>query len=505
MRVRTRIAPSPTGAPHIGTAYIALFNRAFARHHGGQFLLRIEDTDQVRSTRESETAIFEALRWLGLDWDEGPDVGGPCGPYRQSERTSVYQEHAGALVSQGHAYPCFCTAERLNGLRKEQEEKQLRIGYDGLCASLAPAVAAARVAAGESHVIRLRTPADGVCRIQDRFRGEIEIGWDTVDDQILVKADGFPTYHLANVVDDHLMEISHVIRGEEWISSAPKHLLLYEAFGWTPPVLAHLPLLRNPDKSKLSKRKNPTGILYYRQAGFLPKALINYLGLMAYRPEGDLEIFDFETLVAGFDLDRVSLGGPIFDIQKLRALNGHYIRELSDRDLLGTLRSWLLNDEALLDVVRMAQPRLEQLADFMPMAAYLFADKLELDVAELEKAAGGEPGRAAELVQLVQWEFEASKAWDVDAIRACFTRVSEKEGLKFKQLMGLFFRVFSGRAVALPLFDALVWLGRDMSLRKLQYAQESMREAGCGLSGKALKRLEKAYFEKYQGESSNGD
>ncbi len=496
MRVRTRVAPSPTGAPHIGTAYIALFNRAFAKHHGGQFILRIEDTDQVRSTPESETAIFEALRWLGLDWDEGPDIGGSCGPYRQSERTALYREHVDRLVTSGHAYRCFCTSERLAALRLTQEANQERIGYDGHCAGLDAGDAAQRVAAGEAHVIRLRTPQEGVCQIADRFRGTIEIAWETVDDQILVKADGFPTYHLANVVDDHLMEITHVIRGEEWISSAPKHLLLYEAFGWEPPVLAHLPLLRNPDKSKLSKRKNPTSILYYRQAGFLPKALINYLGLMAYRPEGDLEMFDFDTMVASFDLDRVHLGGPIFDIQKLRAFNGHYIRELEDVDLLATLKGWLLQDASLLELVRMAQPRLEQLADFVPMTAYLFADQIPLDPADIDQA-GKDSGKAAAWIQFVQWEFARLGDWDADGVRDCFNRVAEREGVKFKLLLGVFFRVFSGRAVALPLFEALVWLGRDMTLRRLHYAQEALREAGLGLSGKALKRLEKWYQERY--------
>ncbi|MFU8780617.1 MAG: glutamate--tRNA ligase [Kiritimatiellia bacterium] len=496
MKVRTRIAPSPTGAPHIGTAYIALFNRAFAKHHGGQFILRIEDTDQVRSTRESEAAIFDALRWLGLDWDEGPDVGGAFGPYRQSERTAIYREHAERLVASGHAYPCFCTTERLAELRQMQEANQTRIGYDGHCAGLDAAAAAQRVASGEPHVIRLRTPPDGVCQITDRFRGVIDIAWETVDDQILVKADGFPTYHLANVVDDHLMEITHVIRGEEWISSAPKHLLLYEAFGWEPPVLAHLPLLRNPDKSKLSKRKNPTGILYYRQAGFLPQAILNYLGLMAYRPEGDLEIFDFDTMVASFALDRVSLGGPIFDIQKLRAFNGHYIRELQDAELLETLKGWLLQDGSLLGLVRMAKPRLEQLADFVPMTAYMFADQVTLDPADIDQA-GKVSGKAAEWVQFAQWEFERLSHWEAEDIRGCLSKVAECEGVKFKLLLGVFFRVFSGRAVALPLFETLVWLGRDMTLRRLQYAQEALREAGVGLSGKALKRLEKSYQERY--------
>ncbi len=496
MTVRTRIAPSPTGAPHIGTAYIALFNRVFAKHHGGQFILRIEDTDQVRSTAESEQAILTALRWLGLDWDEGPDVGGAHGPYRQSERSALYQDHAMQLVTSGHAYPCFCSAERLATLRRQQEENQERIGYDGHCADIAAAEAARRVAAGEAHVIRLRTPCEGICSIQDRFRGEIEIGWETVDDQILIKGDGFPTYHLANVVDDHLMEITHVIRGEEWIPSAPKHLLLYEAFGWEAPELAHLPLLRNPDKSKLSKRKNPTGILYYRQAGFLPEAICNYLGQMAYRPEGDLEIFDMETMVAGFDLGRVSLGGPVFDIEKLRALNGHYIRQLSAGDLLGRLRHWLLHDESLLGLVGMAQPRLEQLADFVPMTAYMFADQVSLDAAAIDQA-GTASGKAAEWIQFVQWEFERLASWDAEGIRGCLQRVATCEEVKFKKFLGVFFRVCSGRAAALPLFESLAWLGRDMTLRRLQYGQDVLREAGVGLSKKALKRLEKSYRERY--------
>ena len=271
MTVRTRIAPSPTGDPHIGTAYMALFNYAFARRHGGQFLLRIEDTDQTRSTAESERAIFEALGWLGLRWDEGPDVGGPHGPYRQSERTVIYREHAVRLVEAGHAYPCFCSAERLAGLREKQMAAGETPGYDGHCVAIDPDEARRRIAAGETHVIRMRVPSEGECVFTDRLRGEIRIPWTQVDHQILLKSDGFPTYHLANVVDDHLMGITHVIRGEEWINSAPKHLLLYEYFGWQAPELCHLPLLRNPDKSKLSKRRNPTSINSYRQAGYLPR------------------------------------------------------------------------------------------------------------------------------------------------------------------------------------------------------------------------------------------
>jgi len=500
MTVRTRIAPSPTGAPHIGTAYIALFNYAFAKKNGGQFILRIEDTDQVRSTRASEIAILEALRWIGLPWDEGPDVGGPKGPYRQSERTEIYRQQCDTLVATGKAYPCFCSTERLAALRQQQEADKTRIGYDGLCSHLAADEIRRRIDAGEPHVIRLRTPGQGECVLQDRFRGEIRIPWETIDDQILLKADGFPTYHLANVVDDHLMEISHVIRGEEWISSTPKHLLLYEAFGWTPPVFAHLPLLRNPDKSKLSKRKNPTGILFYRQAGYLPEALLNFLGLMAYSPADGNEMFDLATMASTFDLDRVSLGGPIFDIQKLLAFNGRYIRDLKAVALLERLKTWMLNDEVFSKLVPLAQPRLNELSDFVPMISFVFADRLPLDAAALTKGFE-DPLRVAELLQVVQWEVERAADWSVDAIKAMFLTIAEKEDIKFKTLLAICFVALTGNTVSLPLFDAMVLMGRDLSLRRVQYAQETLAAAGTVLSGKASKKLMNDYELRYRKES----
>jgi len=270
MTVRTRIAPSPTGDPHVGTAYIALFNLCFARQHGGQFILRIEDTDQVRSTVESERMILDSLRWLGLEWDEGPDVGGPHGPYRQSERMHIYGDYARQLVEQGDAFYCFATADELDGMRREQMARGETPKYDGRGLALTEEEVSARLAAGMPHVIRMKVPEEGVCTFNDRLRGVIEIPWAQVDMQVLLKADGMPTYHLANVVDDHLMGITHVIRGEEWINSAPKHQLLYRYFGWEMPELCHMPLLRNPDKSKLSKRKNPTSITFYRAMGYLP-------------------------------------------------------------------------------------------------------------------------------------------------------------------------------------------------------------------------------------------
>lgn len=498
MTVRTRIAPSPTGSPHIGTAYIALFNYAFARKNNGQFILRIEDTDQSRSTRESEREILDALNWIGIPWDEGPDKGGPCGPYRQSERAAIYREHALRLVETGMAYPCFCTPERLDELRRSQAKAgQDKLGYDGLCASLDPAEAGRRMAAGEPHVIRLRVPAEGECAFKDRFREMVRIPWNTIDQQILLKSDGFPTYHLANVVDDHLMGITHVIRGEEWISSTPKHLLLYKAFGWTPPEFAHLPLLRNPDKSKLSKRKNPTSILYYRRAGYLPAALRNYLGLLAYSLPDGRERFSLDEMAASFDFDRVSLGGPIFDPQKLRAFNGAYIRDLAPGELMSECRKWLLNEETWQKALPLAQPRLALLSDLVPMTAFLFADRPAVAAAELAAAGGGDPATTAQRLKLAQWECEKCAAWNKDIAQRIFNNMAEKENLKLKDLLRPFFLALSGAEVSLPIFDSMELLGRDMVVRRIQYALETLEAAGTPLKGKALKALSERYETDY--------
>src|SRR5512142_1764426 len=344
MSVRTRIAPSPTGDPHVGTAYVALFNYAFARKHGGQFLLRIEDTDRERSSAASEAMIFEALHWLGLRWDEGPDVGGPHGPYRQSERTAIYREHAAELVRRGAAYPCFCTRERLDALREEQKARKQNFGYDGHCRALPREEAGRRAATGEPHVVRLAMPAEGETVVADLLRGELRFDNAQVDDQVLLKSDGFPTYHLANVVDDHLMGITHVIRAEEWLSSLPKHAILYQGFGWEPPVFCHLPLLRNADRSKISKRKNPVSVNFYKRAGYLPEVMLNFLALMGWSMPDEHEEFTLEEFIDEFTLERISLGGPVFDVEKLRWLNGKYLRRLLPAQLLERLREGLLSD-----------------------------------------------------------------------------------------------------------------------------------------------------------------
>src|SRR5665213_3471916 len=341
--IRVRIAPSPTGDPHVGTAYIGLLNYVYAKQRGGKFVLRIEDTDRARFVATSEQMIFDALRWLGLTWDEGPDVGGPYGPYRQSERTEIYRQHAEMLLASGHAYRSFETAEELDAMRKSQLAAKLPPRYNGAHRELNAAQIAAFEAEGRPAVVRLKVPAEGETSFRDELRGAVTFTHNNVDDQVLLKSDGFPTYHLANVVDDHLMQITDVIRAEEWISSTPKHVLLYNAFGWEMPRFWHMPLLRNLDKSKISKRKNPVSLVFYEKSGYLPEAMLNFLGLMGggmaqpteeeivskhlNTKEGD--IFSLAEMLEKYDFQRISLGGPVFDLVKLKWLNGEYLRKLT--------------------------------------------------------------------------------------------------------------------------------------------------------------------------------
>jgi glutamyl/glutaminyl-tRNA synthetase len=294
---RVRIAPSPTGEPHVGTAYIALFNYLFAKKNGGEFILRIEDTDAARSTPEFEQKVLDALKWCGLSWSEGPDIGGPYGPYRQSERKDIYRPYVDKIVENGHGFRCFCTPERLDEMRAAQRAAGKPPKYDGRCLNLTAEEVTDRMNAGEPSVVRMKIPTEGSCKFVDGVYGEVEIPWEAVDMQVLLKADGMPTYHMANVVDDHLMKITHVARGEEWLASVPKHILIYQYLGLEPPVFMHLSLMRNADKSKLSKRKNPTSISYYAALGFLPEALMNFLGLFFIQIAEGEELLTMDQLV----------------------------------------------------------------------------------------------------------------------------------------------------------------------------------------------------------------
>ena len=490
MTVRTRVAPSPTGDPHVGTAYMALFNRCFAHAHGGQFILRIEDTDQARSTPEAEAKIFESLRWLGLSWDEGPDVGGPKGPYRQSERADIYSGYAWELVEKGHAFVCYRTPEELNDLREARREAGQATALKPSDLILPEDEQAARKAAGDPYVIRMMVPeAEGACVIDDMLRGVIELDWSMVDAQILLKSDGLPTYHLANVVDDHLMEISHVIRGEEWINSAPKHQLLYEYFGWQMPVLCHMPLLRNPDKSKLSKRKNPTSILYYQRMGFLPEAVVNYLGRMGWSMPNEEEKFTLDEMQAAFDISRVSLGGPIFDMEKLKWLNGLWIREsLSQEALANRLRDWALNPEMLNRILPHAQGRIEVLSDLIPQAAYLLSGEIRLTAEAFGETVEAREPIVAQL-QFVLWRLEALQDWRRDTVFAVLKALADAMALKPKVLFAPLFVALSGEAVAYSIPDSMSILGPDITRARLRHAIE----ACGGVSKKAAKRLEKDY------------
>ncbi len=496
LTVRTRIAPSPTGAPHVGTAYMALFNLAYARKHGGKMILRIEDTDQARSTKESETAILDALRWLGLEWDEGPDCGGEYGPYRQSERLEIHQKVVQRLIDEGHAYRCFCSAERLDALRKEQMANKETPRYDGHCLSLSEDEVREKMERGEPYVVRLKVPPEGECVFIDELRGEVRIDWKQIDHQVLQKSDGFPTYHLANVVDDHMMKITHVIRGEEWISSTPKHVLLYQLLGWDAPTFAHLPLLRNPDKSKLSKRKNPTGIFYYKDAGFLPETMLNYLGMMGYTLPDQREIFSFSEMSETFEIKRMSLGGPIFDLGKLKWLNGRYLREqIEPQEIIQRLMDWKANEKQFSKILDLALPRMETLADFFPLGKHLFEECPEYSVEDL--VGNMEASQVSRLLKIAEWELEKIQDWNRDRLSEIFQKMAEIEELKLKNLLRPFFFAVSGSAVSLPLFDGMALLGPDLSRVRLRIALEKLSEMNAGLSKKGLKSLEKEYRSLY--------
>ncbi len=481
--VRVRIAPSPTGPPHVGTAYIGLFDYAFARHAGGKFVLRIEDTDQERSTKESEEAILRALRWLGLEYDEGPDVGGPYGPYRQSERTDIYREHAMKLVATGHAYHCFCTRERLSQMRKEQQKRKQPPMYDGTCRELSADEVRSRLDAAEPAVFRLKVPREGETAYTDlvRKKGEPVVFQNRhIDDQVLLKSDGFPTYHLANVVDDHLMEITHVVRAEEWVNSTPKHIMLYKAFGWEPPKYAHMPLLRNRDKSKISKRKNHTSLDWYREHGFLPEAMLNFLALMGFSAEEGEEVFDLDAMVRDFSWDRIKTSQPIFDVDKLEWLNGVYIRELGVDELIERLRPFaeagrLDQGETTRKMVGIIQERLKTLDEFDKWTWFFFTDELDYDVETLipKKTTGPE---TAAILRAALDAYEGVDEWTTEPLEQTGRGLCDRLEFKVGQVFMALRVAITGSGQSPPLFESMEILGRTRSLARLRDALARLGE-----------------------------
>ena len=468
---------------------MALFSYCFAKQQGGEFVLRVEDTDVARSTKASEQAIIDSLAWLGLTWDEGPDLGGPHGPYRQSERLERYQTSIDKLLEAGHAFHCFCDTEKLDAMRKAQVAAGETTRYDGTCCHLSASDVNERLAQKVPFVVRMKVPESGICTVHDRLRGAIEIEYAQIDMQVLQKADGFPTYHMAVVVDDHLMGITHIIRGEEWINSAPKHQLLFEYLGWPMPELIHLPLLRNPDKSKLSKRKNPTSIQFYRDMGFMPEALINYLGLLGWSLPSGEEKFSLAEMVENFDVDRMSLGAPVFDVEKLKWLNGRWLREnLDDGALADRLQDWALNRERLLAVIPLIKERIEVFSDLAPITSFFLEGMPRLDADSFEKLKT-EPAETIKVLQYSLWHLERAGDWKSPVLQAGLRQLAENMGLKIRDFLAPLFIAVSGQPVAPPLFDSMVVLGPDMTRARIRHALNALG----GVSKKQTKKLDSEY------------
>ena len=492
--VRLRVAPSPTGDPHVGTAYMSLFNLAFVRQQGGRFILRIEDTDRARFREDSEQQVYDTLRWLGLTWDEGPDVGGPCEPYRQSERLDTYRPYADRLLADGLAYHCWCSTERLAEMREAQQKAKQPTGYDRRCVGKTVEERSALPGFSETPVVRMLIPDDAPLEFEDLIRGTVSA--PRPDDQVILKADGFPTYHLAVVVDDHEMGITHVVRGEEWISSTPKHVLLYRWLGLEPPAFAHMPLLRNTDKSKISKRKNPAARLtWFREQGYLPEALVNFLALLAYPPaqgaEGeDVEVFTPEEFSARFDWADVNPVGPIFDLKKLDWLNGVHVRALDVDDLASRLLPFLQADGILGDnpslgelarlraVTELIQTRMVHLTEASDLVAPFFVPDDAVEVAEDARAqlnddAGDVLDAATTALEALPDEHAgvlgSDPSWKAGAIEAALREaVVDGLGIKPKFAFGPLRTAVSGRRVSPPLFESMEILGKTATLTRLR-------------------------------------
>ena len=487
--VRVRVAPSPTGDPHVGTAYIGLLNYLFAAQRGGKFVLRIEDTDRTRFVPTSEQMIFDSLRWIGLEWNEGPDVGGPYGPYRQSERTEIYREYAEKLLANGSAYRAFETPEELDAERKAQLAAKQPPKYGGRSRNLSQAEIDANLAAGKPFTVRLKVPTDGSTTFRDELRGDITFDHFNVDDQVLLKSDGFPTYHLANVVDDHLMQITDVIRAEEWISSTPKHVLLYQAFGWELPRFWHMPLLRNADKSKISKRKNPVSLNYYRDAGFLPPAMLNFLGLMGggmpQPTEQEIvskgldtkqaDLFTLSDMLERFDFSRISLGGPVFDLVKLRWMNGEYLRKLSPDEFFAAMRATVFSDAYLKAIAPLVQTRIDTLGRLRRYGRLLLQGQRHAGGVRL----GAEEAHAGGDDHVRFGPAHHPRGRDLGAPRRSksdMKKLGEEKGWSVKENFMLLRAIITGSTQSPPLMDSLLVFGKARSIDRVRRFIEAQRK-----------------------------
>ncbi|MFC1860733.1 glutamate--tRNA ligase [Chloroflexota bacterium] len=478
--IRVRYAPSPTGFPHVGNIRTALFNWLFARHNGGSFIIRIEDTDMARKVDGAVESILDGLRWLGLDWDEGPEAGGDYGPYFQSQRLELYHKAAERLISQGNAYYCYCSPQRLDEMRKEQAKHKQSLGYDRHCRNLSDNERAQREAEGITPIVRFKIPLEGQTTFTDLLRGDVTFEHSTIDDFVLLKSDGYPTYHLANIVDDHLMQTSHVLRAEEWLSSTPRHLLLYRAIGYEPPQFAHLPMILGPDHSKLSKRHGAVSITEYREQGFLPDAMINFLALLGWSLDDKTELFSRQELIDNFSLERVSRTAAIFNHDKLNWMNGVFIRKLSYEDLLRKIIPFLesrlpkevkrpISRQYVGRIVPLIQERINTLAEAATYADFFFIDTPEYeDLLLVGKKMTRET--TLEALKAAEERLSSLESFDHDLLEDTLRHLAGDLGLKTGQLFGLLRVATTGRNATPPLFETIEVLGKERCLERIRVA-----------------------------------
>ncbi len=478
--VRVRFAPSPTGIPHVGNIRTAMSNWLFARHSEGKFILRIEDTDGARRVEGAVEAIMDSLSWLGLDWDEGPNVGGDYGPYVQSERLEMYQQAAARLVEQGDAYRCYCSPERLKEMREEQVSRKQPPGYDRLCRELTDKQCAEKESDGVKPVVRFKTPLEGRTTYNDVIFGEVTFEHGTLDDFVLLKSDGYPTYHLANVVDDHAMEISHVIRAEEWISSVPRHLLLYRALGLEPPEFVHHPMILGPDRAKLSKRHGDVSLLAFREKGYLSETMFNFLALIGWSLDDKTELLTRQELVDNFSLERIGKTGALFDRQKLDWMNGIYIRSLSQEDFtqraLPFLESGLpaevkrpLSTEYIGQMLPLIQERAKTLAEVPDLVGFFFVDESDYEADSLI-GKNMTAQSAIRALEVSEQRLEGLANFDTETLENLLRPLAEELELKTGQLFGTLRVATTGRTAAPPLFQTMTVLGKEVCLRRIKAA-----------------------------------
>ncbi len=478
--VRVRFAPSPTGYPHVGGIRTAMFDWLMARHYGGKFILRIEDTDVARTVEGAVEYIMEGLRWLGLEGDEGPDVGGDYGPYTQSERLSLYQAAAERLVKQGDAYYCYCSTTRLEEMRAEQTRRKQPPGYDRLCRALTPQECAANDANGIKPVVRFKTPLTGQIIHDDVIYGKVTFDLSTLDDFVLLKSDGYPTYHLANVVDDHAMEISHVIRGEEWISSVPRHLLIYKALGYEPPQYVHHPLILGPDHSKLSKRHGDVSILEFREGGYLPETMFNFIALIGWSLDDKTELMTRQQLIDSFSLERIGRTGAIFNREKLEWMNGVYIRNLTAEDFARRSLPFLekslppeikrpLDINYLTKMLPLVQERAKTLAEVPGLVSFFFVEESDYPLDSLI-GKGMTPESASRALEAARLKLVALPVFDEESMEALLRPLAVELGLKTGQLFGTLRTAVTGRTVSPPLFQTMAVLGKERCLKRIEAA-----------------------------------